>query len=293
MAVNNSINSQQTLSPSDSPTFSAVTATTFNGSLNGNASTATTASAVTGGYVASAIGTSNQVNVSGATGNVTFSLPQSIATSSSPTFSGLTASSLVSPASTTLSLTAGSDASLGADLLITSGDGTGANASGGGVDLKGGVGTGSGFGGTVTIAGGNSGGGGNGGDAIISGGTAGTSATGGSVYLKGGVPGTGTSGEIKVQFSNVIIDTAGKTLKIRQGSNACAGTGATLVGGTVTVSTTAVATGNLVFLTCTAQGGTPGLGIPVITINNGVSFTITSANVLDTSTFSWLIIKAA
>lgn len=44
--------------------------------------------------VNSATGTANQVNVSGATGAVTFSLPQSIGTGSSPTFTGLTLSGL-------------------------------------------------------------------------------------------------------------------------------------------------------------------------------------------------------
>lgn len=45
-----------------------------------------------GNYVSSAIGTTNQVNVSSAVGDVTFSLPQSIATSSAPTFNALTLS---------------------------------------------------------------------------------------------------------------------------------------------------------------------------------------------------------
>lgn len=40
--------------------------------------------------VTSAIGTANQITVSGATGAVTFSLPQSIAAASTPTFAGLT-----------------------------------------------------------------------------------------------------------------------------------------------------------------------------------------------------------
>lgn len=40
--------------------------------------------------VLSVTGTANQVNVSASIGNVTFSLPQSIATNSSPTFAGLT-----------------------------------------------------------------------------------------------------------------------------------------------------------------------------------------------------------
>lgn len=79
-------------------------------------------------------------------------------------------------------------------------------------------------------------------------------------------------------------------------------TGAVMVAGVVTVSTTAVATGDLVITTRTASGGTLGSGDPLVTISNGTSFTLTSqvtvagapaTNVLETSTFSWLIIKAA
>ncbi len=119
-----------------------------------------------------------------------------------------------------------------------------------------------------------------------------------SVTLMTVFPGSGTSSTFlfagNVQpAGNIKITTAGKTLYIKEGSNACKGTGATMVGGTVTVNTTAVATGDMVVPSCTAQGGTPGLGMPAVTINNGVSFTLTSQNALDTSTFSWFIVKAA
>lgn len=64
---------------------------------------------------------------------------------------------------------------------------------------------------------------------------------------------------------------------------------ATLVAGTVTVSTTAVKTASVVMLTRKTSGGTIGTAI-TYTISNGVSFTINSDNILDTSTFSWLIV---
>lgn len=100
------------------------------------------------------------------------------------------------------------------------------------------------------------------------------------------------SGNVSTATGNLTIDTAGKTLKIKQGSNACSGTGAVLSGGTVTVNTTAVATGDTILLSCTAAGGTQ--GIPRISaISNGTSFTITSSQGTDTSTYSWIIIKAA
>lgn len=54
---------------------------------------ATGAVTISNNGVTSATGTANQVNVSASTGAVTFSLPQSIATSSAPTFAGATLSS--------------------------------------------------------------------------------------------------------------------------------------------------------------------------------------------------------
>lgn len=89
---------------------------------------------------------------------------------------------------------------------------------------------------------------------------------------------------------HVICDVAGKTLKVASGSDACRGSGATMVGGTVTVSTTAVNTGDIVLLMKTAAGGTSTVGMPVVTIVDGVSFDITGL-VTDTSTWSWVIFK--
>ena len=60
---------------------------------------------------------------------------------------------------------------------------------------------------------------------------------------------------------------------------------ATLVGGTVTVLSSSVASGDSIQLTRTASGGVP--GFPVVTYSAGVSFTITSTSALDTSTFKW------
>lgn len=100
------------------------------------------------------------------------------------------------------------------------------------------------------------------------------------------------SGDVTATTGHIIINAAGKTLMVQDGANSCFGTGAVMVAGTVTVSTTAVATGDIVNLSKTTQGGTSGAGLPVITIVNATSFTITSA-VTDTSTYSWWITKAA
>lgn len=90
---------------------------------------------------------------------------------------------------------------------------------------------------------------------------------------------------------NVELTTAGNKLKIATGSNASMGT-ATLVGGTVTVSTTAVATGSTIFLTCNTPGGTQGfLSAPAASIVNATSFVINSSSGTDTSTVNWLIVN--
>ena len=97
-----------------------------------------------------------------------------------------------------------------------------------------------------------------------------------------------TTGNVTLPNGNLSLGTAGNGLNIKGGSNARIGTGAVLVAGTVTVSTSAVVTGDIILLTCTAAGGTQ--GFPRYTINSGVSFTITSLST-DTSTYAWVIVR--
>lgn len=97
--------------------------------------------------------------------------------------------------------------------------------------------------------------------------------------------------KLDVTGGHIGIMSIGSTLRVARGTNACSGTGAVLVAGTVTVATTAVATGDQVVVTRTTSSGTP--GFPVLSIINATSFTITSTSALDTSTFSWIIFKAA
>lgn len=66
---------------------------------------------------------------------------------------------------------------------------------------------------------------------------------------------------------------------------------AALVGGTVTVTTTAAVTASKILLTRKTSGGTIGMAVNY-TINTGVSFTITSDNILDTSTYTWVIVQS-
>lgn len=91
---------------------------------------------------------------------------------------------------------------------------------------------------------------------------------------------------------NIALTTAGNKIKIKSGSNASVGS-ATLVGGTVTVNTTAVTANSQIF--CTVQTlGTVSLAKPiaVTTKTAGTSFVITSADATDTSVISWWIIDA-
>ena len=88
--------------------------------------------------------------------------------------------------------------------------------------------------------------------------------------------------------ANVVV--GGKLSAISTGAAQVTGN-AVLVGGTVTVATTAALTASKIMLTRKTSGGTPGTSI-TYTISNAVSFTITSDNVLDTSTFTWFIIDS-
>lgn len=91
-------------------------------------------------------------------------------------------------------------------------------------------------------------------------------------------------------FTDIETFLANNKLNIPTGSNASAGTG-TLSGGTVTISTTAVTSNSLIFLQDTASTLT-NVGVLAISSKSaGTSFTVTSANVLDTSTFNWLIVN--
>lgn len=98
-----------------------------------------------------------------------------------------------------------------------------------------------------------------------------------------------TDGDVVVQTSDLIFATAGKTVRLKEGSNATMGA-AVLVGGTVTVSTTAVTANSRIQLTSNVDGGTPGW-LRVSARVNGTSFTITSSSGTDTSTVAWLILE--
>ncbi len=99
----------------------------------------------------------------------------------------------------------------------------------------------------------------------------------------------GTAGNVTVNAGDLVINTAGKGLQIKEGSNAKMGT-VTLSGGAATVSTTAVLTNSRIYLTSQVDGGTPGW-LRVDTRTNATSFHITSSSGTDTSTVAWLIVE--
>ena len=90
---------------------------------------------------------------------------------------------------------------------------------------------------------------------------------------------------------NISITTAGKGLKIKEGSNAKMGQ-STLVAGTVTVLTTAVTANSRIYLTVAIPGGTQGF-LSIGTITAATSFVINSTDVLETSTVNWMIVEPA
>lgn len=94
---------------------------------------------------------------------------------------------------------------------------------------------------------------------------------------KNGFGATTTPTDVLEVTGNIALLTAGNKLKIATGSNASVGT-ATLTAGTVTVSTTAVTSSSIIFLSLNTAGGTLGIqyGAPVASIVNGTSFVINS-----------------
>lgn len=87
---------------------------------------------------------------------------------------------------------------------------------------------------------------------------------------------------------NIKLMLTGK-LKIETGTNASSGT-TTLVAGTVTISTTAISTGDDVIVIVKTPAGTQGfLSVPTANITNGTSFVINSSSNTETSTVYWEI----
>lgn len=102
-------------------------------------------------------------------------------------------------------------------------------------------------------------------------------------------PNIDQTGESMTTFVNKLDKGAPLTLK--GGTNGFFGD-AVLVGGSKVVATTAVRTGDSILLTRKAVGGTAG-NLTYGTIVNKTSFVITSSSGTDTSTVTWVILRAA
>ncbi len=90
---------------------------------------------------------------------------------------------------------------------------------------------------------------------------------------------------------NLRINTAGKGINIKEGANARMGR-STLSSGTVVVSTNKVTANSEIFLTYQQLGTiTAPVGLAISARTPGVSFTILSGNLIDTSIISWLIVE--
>lgn len=116
--------------------------------------------------------------------------------------------------------------------------------------------------------------------------------TPGNVTLAAESAGTGSANcniILTPKGTGLIKISSGTTQLISTGGAAVIGT-ATLVGGTVTVNTTAATATCIILLTRKTSGGTIGTAI-TYTVNAGTSFTINSDNVLDTSSFVWRIVE--
>lgn len=105
------------------------------------------------------------------------------------------------------------------------------------------------------------------------------------------VGGTTLTDSMKLDGSDLKLLVAGGGLYVKEGTNATMGV-ATLVAGTVVVSTTKVTANSRIFITRQTLGT---IAIPVdvsVTARTAAtSFTITSADVTDTSTVAWMIVE--
>lgn len=147
----------------------------------------------------------------------------------------------------------------------------------------------------------------------MSGTTLSSSAGGGDVYTDrtNTFLGPGTSGIIPIivqaetgQYTDLsqwrdsagtLVSSVNKTggFAVAEGSNATGGL-ATLVGGTVTVTTNKVTANSRIQLTQqNVSGVSVATAVAVSSRSAGTSFTISSANVLDTSSIAWMIIEPA
>lgn len=99
------------------------------------------------------------------------------------------------------------------------------------------------------------------------------------------------TGDTAITSGNLLVNTVGKGLIIKSGSNARIGTG-TLTAGTVTIANTSVTANTRVFLQDTTSGGLTNVGVLTAVTTAGTGFVVTSTLALDTSTFNWMLVES-
>lgn len=87
----------------------------------------------------------------------------------------------------------------------------------------------------------------------------------------------------------IVSNSAGLGLSIKEGANARMGN-AQMVGGAVSVPTTAITVGDRVFLSVATASGVQGF-VSLSGVTSGTGFGIVSSNVADTSNVNWIIVK--
>ena len=100
------------------------------------------------------------------------------------------------------------------------------------------------------------------------------------------------SANLTATTGNVEIQTAGSGLQIAEGANARLGVSAVMVAGVVIVPNTSVTANTRIFLTYNTPDVAANQGSLSYAIAAGVSFTISSSNLADTSTVNYLLIEA-
>lgn len=103
---------------------------------------------------------------------------------------------------------------------------------------------------------------------------------------------TATLGNITATNGNLVLGTAGNKINIATGTNASVGTSAAMTGGAVTVANTSVTAASKIFCYPAVLGTvTNPQAYRISAIVAATSFTITSADATDTSTWNYWIIN--
>lgn len=99
--------------------------------------------------------------------------------------------------------------------------------------------------------------------------------------------------DVTINTGNLLINTVGKGLRVKEGTNAKQGV-STLVAGTITVANTSVTASSRIFLTAQSLGTVAVPQALAVTARTaGTSFVITSATATDTSVIAWELFEPA